>query len=66
MAHYHKGKRIDRHRRLEILFPQGDFDAWEKVAKERGIPMNRLVRAALKLQDPVTLADAIETTSQAA
>ena len=60
MAHYRKGKRINNHRRLEVLFKPGDFDIWERVAKKKGIKMGALVRAAMERVDPAELAETIE------
>lgn len=60
MAHYHKGKRINNHRRVEILFKPGDFDIWEDAAKKHGIKMCALVRAALDRLDPRDIAKTLE------
>lgn len=60
MAHYRKGKRIDNHRRLELLFEPGAFEPWEQVAKERGIKMGHLVKEAMALANPAALAAQIE------
>lgn len=60
MAHYRKGKRINNHRRLELLFSPGEFDAWEKAAENHRISMGGLIKAAMERVDPAELAKSIE------